>query len=301
MSLSCTLFLAVLGAAAAYEVCSGKDTGCATGEIEDMGLLQFRTEQSGPIPECQNLSTNASAPSKCPTGTIVNPSLWCISNPSCPGTTGCVEGTGCQYVDAPNTSLLEKTTPSGPIPECQNLSTNASNASKCPTGTIVNPSLWCISNPSCPGTTGCVEGTGCQYVPAPAPALLQQSGPIPECQNLSTNASNASKCPTGTIVNPSLWCISNPSCPGTTGCVEGTGCQYVPAPAPALLQQSGPIPECQNLSTNASAPSKCPTGTIVNPSLYCISNPSCPGTTGCVEGTGCQYVDAPNTSMLEKM
>jgi hypothetical protein len=173
MSLSCTLFLAVLGAAAAYEVCSGKDTGCATGEIEDMGLLQFRTEQSGPIPECQNLSTNASAPSKCPTGTIVNPSLWCISNPSCPGTTGCVEGTGCQYVPAPAPALLQQ---SGPIPECQNLSTNASNASKCPTGTIVNSGLWCISNPSCPGITGCVEGTGCQYVPAPAPALLQQSG-----------------------------------------------------------------------------------------------------------------------------
>jgi hypothetical protein len=247
MTLARSLVLAALGAAAADQVCSNMDAGCAAAETEDMGMLQ-KVSMMARI-EKHEFQKNVS----------------------------------------------------GPIPECQNLSTNASNASKCPTGTIVNSGLWCISNPSCPGITGCVEGTGCQYVPAPAPALLQQSGPIPECQNLSTNASNASKCPTGTIVNSGLWCISNPSCPGTTGCVEGTGCQYVPAPAPALLQQSGPIPECQNLSTNASNASKCPTGTIVNPSLYCISNPSCPGSTGCVEGTGCQYVDAPNTSLLEKM
>jgi hypothetical protein len=110
MSLARTLLLAALGAAAADEVCSNKEAGCAAGEVEDMGLLQFRTEQSGrlemksfAIDACKNLSKDPAKPSQCPSGTIVNSALQCVYNPNCPGEYGCVEDTGCQYV---NTSSL---------------------------------------------------------------------------------------------------------------------------------------------------------------------------------------------------
>ena len=82
--------------------------------MEETGMLQSAStfarvgkhqSTSGFIDECTGLSTNASAPSQCPSGTIVNAGLKCIFNPSCPGITGCVESTGCQYVST--ASLLQ--------------------------------------------------------------------------------------------------------------------------------------------------------------------------------------------------
>lgn len=223
----------------------------------------------------------------CEFNPLVNPSLAVEFDRDCPqvdgdeSLVGCVEFSGCRYVEFPYCDAYQGVYASADV--C------------CEQNPLVNAALNPYFDDACPmmvgddSLEGCVEFTQCRY-PQNEPDVY-----YPDVSNTCHLAEFPHYCCENNavdILNPELDVSYNPLCPridGDTsivGCVEFTGCQY-----------KDNYPACYDTAC-------CKVNPLVNPSLAVEYDAQCPkkdgdaSKDGCVEFTGCRYTSSyePRTS-----